>query len=236
MQQPPYQQPGEWPTQPPEQPQQPIQQPNYPPPPQPPGYQPNQPGSTAQPPMQPPGSTAQQPGAQYQQTGAPSQGNWITLSALRNRSLVDRSAGTVLGTVHDVLLNPQMDRIEAFTTKGSFLRSGTHVPFRSSTIGADAITYQPGSLEGQDTSWLDTLPQASNILNVPALSENGQALGKVADLRFDQNTGQLVGIEIAPERTGLFSHRGSEQLLPAEGIARIGPDAVIARAGRLQNL
>lgn len=236
MQQPPYQPPDEWPIQPPDQ-QQPIQQPGFPPPPQPPPlYQPGQPDIAAHPSAQQPGAQPPQPET-VPQPGRPSpRGGWITFSALRKRPLVDRTAGTALGEVHDVLLNLQMDRMEAFTTKGGFLHGGTYVPFGSSTIGADAITYQPGSLAGQDTAWLDTLPKASSILGAPVLSESGQALGKVADLRFDQSNGQLTGIQIAPERTSLLARRGKERLLPASGIARIGPDAVIARPEHLLDL
>ncbi len=231
MQQPPYQPPNEWPIQP----QQPSQQPSFPPPPPPP-YQPGQPDMAAQPPIQQPDMQPPQPETAPQPTGPSPRGGWITFSALRKRPLVDRTAGTALGEVHDILLNLQMDRIEAFTTKGGFLRGSTYVPFGGSTIGTDAITYQPGSLSGQDTAWLDTLPKASNILGAPVLSENGQALGKVADLRFDQSSGQLTGIEIAPERTGLLARRSKERLLPASGIARIGPDAVIARPEHLLDL
>ena len=72
--------------------------------------------------------------------------------------------------MHDLLLSLQLDRIEAFTTKGSLLHGGSFVPFSSGTIGKDAITYHPGSFAGKDTAWLDNLPKASRLLGVPVLS------------------------------------------------------------------
>jgi uncharacterized protein YrrD len=188
------------------------------------------------PPPQPPpaSSAAPQPPPTSQ---APGGGQWVTFAQLRNHPLVNISEGREIGRVADVLLDEQRRVIQAFATKKSFLRGPTYVPAVKASIGVDAITFQPGALEGQDTSWLDNLPRASALMGMRVLSQGGQVLGSVENIRFQQDNGMLLAFEIIPEQTGI-THRLSRgrRLLPATSIISYGPDAIIARDAILAEL
>jgi uncharacterized protein YrrD len=161
----------------------------------------------------------------------------VTLSQLRNHPLVNINEGREIGQVAEVLLDDQRRMIQAFATKKRLLRGPTYVPAIKATIGADAITFQPGALEGQDTAWLDDLPSASALLGARILSQSGQMLGSVEELRFQQDTGLLLAFEISPEHVGLVHrlNRG-RLLLPAASIISYGPDAIMTSETSLAEL
>ena len=164
-------------------------------------------------------------------------GNWVTFSRLRGHPLIDISAGKTIGTVDDLLLNQQRQAIQAYLTKGSLFHKSNLVPAMLAKIGADAVTFQPGALAGQDTSWLETLPRASHIMGMRVLSNSGQLLGKVEELRIDPESATLAALELAPEQTGI-PHRlgGARRLLTANSIISYGPDTIIALEGGLSEL
>ncbi len=205
---------------------QPFPQPAPPPPPPPlPDAAPAQPPISYQAAAQPPSY----------QTAVP--GQWVTFSQLRNHPLVNINEGREIGRVADVLLDEQRRVIQAFATKKGILRGPLYVPNIKAAIGVDAITFQPGALEGQDTSWLDKLPRASELLGARVLSQSGQVLGHVDNIRFQQNNGLLLALEINPERTGIMHRlRRGRRLLPASSIISYGPDAIIARDSVLPEL
>lgn len=187
------------------------------------------------PPPQPPSSiSVPQPAAPTPAAGG---AQWVTFAQLRNHPLVNINEGREIGRVADVLLDQQRQRIQAFTTKKGLLRGSTYVPSATANIGADAIIFQPGTLEGQDTSWLDDLPHASELIGARVLSQNGQVLGSVEDIRFQQDTGTLLAFEIAPAQAGAMHRLGrGRRLLPASSIISYGPDAIIARDTSITDL
>ncbi len=200
----------------------------------------------AQPPPPPGAPFAQQPapGAPFAQPpqapapgAAPGRGNWVSFTRLRGHPLIDISEGKTIGAVHDLLFDQQHRAIQAFATKGKFLRGTTLVPAARATIGADAVTFQPGALAGQDTSWLDELPKASNLIGMRVHSDTGQLLGTVDDLRIDRESATLAALELVPEQTGIPHRLGSaRRLLAANNIISYGPDTIIAMEAGISEL
>lgn len=167
----------------------------------------------------------------------PGRANWVAFSRLRGHPLIDISEGKTIGTVHDVLFDQQRRAIQAFATKGKFLRGTTLVPAAKATIGADAVTFQPGALAGQDTSWLDALPKASNLIGMRVHSNTGQLLGTVDDLRIDPENATLAALELVPEQTGIPHRLGSaRRLLTANSVMSYGPDTIIAMEAGISEL
>lgn len=233
---PPYSEPTQPVSQPPAgppesaypQPPQPV-----PPPPQPPAAPPYQeqqqaPTQVAGTPFTPAPQPPQQP---------PGRGNWVTFSRLRGHPLIDISAGKTIGAVDDLLFDQQRRTIQAFITKGSLFHKSSLVPAMQARIGVDAVTFQPGALAGQDTSWLEALPKASHLIGLRVLSNSGQLLGAVEELRIDPESATLVALELAPEQTGI-PHRlgGARRLLTANSVISYGPDTIIAMEGGLSEL
>jgi uncharacterized protein YrrD len=161
----------------------------------------------------------------------------VTFSKLRGHPLIDITEGKNIGTVHDVLLDQQRRSIQAFATKGSLLHGPTYVPAMKASLGVDAVTFQPGALAGQDTSWLDKLPKASDLIGMKVHSNTGQLLGTVEDLRIDPERALLVAFELSPEQTGILHRLGSRRrLLPAQSVISYGPDTIIAAEGATSDL
>jgi sporulation protein YlmC with PRC-barrel domain len=192
--------------------------------------QPPQPQQQATP--QPAGTPQAQP-SQPASQGAPSgRGNWVTLSQLRGHPLIDITEGKTIGSVYDVLLDQQRRTIQAFTTKGGLFHKSVLVPAMRATIGVDAVTFQPGALAGQDTSWLEDLPKASDLVGIRVLSNTGQLLGTVEEVRLDPESGSLTALEMAPEQTGIAHRLGSaRRLVAASSVISFGPDTIIVREG-----
>ena len=188
----------------------------------------------AQVPMYSPGDTRVQAGQTAQQRDMPVGANWIAFSQLRGHPLVDITQGKIIGKVDDVLFDEQRQVIQAFATKGHLLRGPTLVPAVKASIGLDAITFQPGALAGQDTSWLDRLPKASELLGIRILSDTGQFLGTVADVRIDPGNGTLAAFMVAPNQAGVSHRLGSgHRLLLATSVISYGPDTLIASEGAM---
>ena len=239
--QPPSEQAGNYPTQP-IQPREPMpQQPAYSPaPPVQPAPEPiiqtqMTPSTPPTQPLQPlptqvagaPRSAQPHPGPQQPTSSV--RANWVSFSQLRGHPLVDITEGREIGEVHDLLIDEQRRIIQAFATKGRLLHGPTFVPALKATIGPDAVTFQPGALAGQDTSWLDKLPRATDLIGMQVLTNTGQLLGTVDDLRLDPNSNSLAALELKPAHTGILHRLGSgRRLLPASGVISYGPDTIIA--------
>jgi uncharacterized protein YrrD len=191
-----------------------------------------------QPPTQVAGTPSMPPTPQpYQQYMPSARGNWVTFSKLRGHPLIDISTGKTIGEVDNLLLDQQRRGIQAFVTKGGLFHKASLVPAIQAKIGADAVTFQPGALAGQDTAWLEALPKASQILGMRVLSNSGQLLGSVVELRIDPDGTALAALELAPEQTGI-PHRlgGARRLLMATSVISYGPDTIIATQEGLSEL
>jgi sporulation protein YlmC with PRC-barrel domain len=184
-----------------------------------------------------PGSPSTQPAQPAPQNISPGRANWVTFSQLRGHPLVDIAEGRAIGTVDDLLFDEQRRVIQAFATKGGILRRSTLVPALKAKIGVDAVTFQPGTLAGQDTSWLDALPKATELVGMRVLSDTGKLLGSVEDLRIDPDNGTLAAFELKPEQTGIPHRLGTERrLLPGNSVISYGPDAIIAHENAISGL
>jgi uncharacterized protein YrrD len=190
---------------------------------------------STQPPQQPEQAPSQmpgqQPGSPYAQPGQVSgAGNWVTFSQLRGHPLIDTSKGQKVGDVQDILLDPQLQGIQAFSYKAGLFQRPNIIPAAQARIGVDAVTFQPGPQPEQDVSQMGQLPKASDTVGRRVFTDTGRLLGVVDDLRFDQNSHRLLGVELAPEGAAGRGQRigaAREQLLPTQSIINFGPDALI---------
>jgi sporulation protein YlmC with PRC-barrel domain len=181
-------------------------------------------------PIQQPGASPVPSTPRPQQASSSQRVSWVSFSQLIGHPLVDITEGRKIGEVRDVLLDEQRRVIQAFSTKGGLLRGPTYVPALKATIGADAVTFQPGTLAGQDTSWLDRLPKASEIIGMRVLTNTGKLIGTVDNLRLDPNNNTLLALEVKPEHTSTQHRLGSgRRLMPATGVISYGPDTIVAQ-------
>jgi sporulation protein YlmC with PRC-barrel domain len=164
------------------------------------------------------------------------QAPWATFSQLRGHPLIAITEGKKRGEVYDLLLDQQRRSIQAFATRGRLLHGPLLIPSSKATIGKDAVTFEPGALAGQDTSWLDALPKASALLGMRVLTNTGQFLGTVEDLRINTRDGVLIALELTPGQAGT-AHRidSRRQILPTTSVISYGPDAIVAMENALSD-
>lgn len=185
-------------------------------------------------PVYQPGENPLPPAPAPQQARPVQQVNWFSFSHLIGHPLIDVTEGRKIGEVRDLLLDEQRRSIQAFSTKGGLLHGPIYVPALKATIGVDAVTFQPGALGEQDTSWLDTLPKASRIIGMRVLTDTGKLIGTVDDLRLDPHNGTLLALELKPEHAGILHRLGSgRRLMPASGVISYGPDTIVAQENAL---
>lgn len=174
------------------------------------------------PPQQPPLQPAQPP---------PPRIHWFSFSQVRGHPVVDVSTGEKVGEIGDLLLDAQQRMVEMFTTKVGLLhlRGPEFIPAAHVTIGADAITFQPGRQGQHNQSELKRLPKVSDMIGVHVLTTTGSLLGTVDDVRFDQNTRKLLALEVKPVDASIERHvlGGGTLVVPLESVISLGENYMV---------
>jgi sporulation protein YlmC with PRC-barrel domain len=153
---------------------------------------------------------------------------WVTVSSLIGRPIVDLGSGAKIGSVHDVVLSADRRRIEAFTTRGRFLHGAAAFPARGAHIGADAVTIPAGAVQEFDTRRIAGLPLASTHSGMRLLTDTGRIVGTVKDMRLNPRTGEVTEYEVEPAHPGLLQRlRHEVGVLPVVAVQRHGTDALI---------
>ena len=171
------------------------------------------------------GEERQQPQEDRERTAST---QYVLLSALMNRPIIDLGNGRRVGSVESIVLDSHHQSVEAYATRGGFLRGTKAFPARGAHIGEDAITLPPGALDRFDMRSLRGLPIAHSVVGTRLLSEAGRVLGTIKDIRMDPRTADVLGYEVNPEDRSLldrFTHRTA--LLPVDAVQRRGTDAWI---------
>ncbi len=146
------------------------------------------------------------------------------------RNIVALSTGEKVETVHDVVFDHQANRVLALLVEeGGWFRSAKAIPFeRIRSIGEHAVMI--GSPEDVTTSrddarLADALESKTTLIGMTLLTTDGQNLGRIADVYFDEHSGAVVGYEATG---GLFADMSSGRaFVPAPSDVQIGADAAI---------
>lgn len=152
----------------------------------------------------------------------------VALASLTHMPIVDLGTGRRVGRVDDIILSADYRSVEAYASHSGFLRGTQAFPARGATLGPDAITLPPGTLDRFDKRSLRGLPLAGGLAGTRLLSDGGRVLGTVKDLRMDPRTAEVVGYEVTPEDRGLLDRlRHHTVLLPVAEVRQRGTDAWI---------
>ncbi|RJF71387.1 photosystem reaction center subunit H [Deinococcus cavernae] len=146
------------------------------------------------------------------------------------RNIVAISTGEKVDSVRDVVFDHQGNQVLAFLVdEGGWFRAAKAVPFeRVRSIGEHAIMIASAddvTSSRDDGRLADALESKTSLLGMTLLTTDGQNLGKIADVYFDENTGRVVGYEATG---GLFADLSSGRaFIPAPSDVQIGADAAI---------
>jgi uncharacterized protein YrrD len=150
------------------------------------------------------------------------------VSGLVGKSIVSADTGERIGTVSDVLLDPQALRVLGLVVAGGVLRSEQVLPYTDvQTLGTDVVLARSGSGVVDRKEWhqqaIETI-RTSTLQHMHVLTTSGRALGKIRDVVLD-DAGGVEAFEIAGSRlAGLLPTRST--LPQADGVT-IGADAVL---------
>ncbi|THF85865.1 photosystem reaction center subunit H [Deinococcus sp. KSM4-11] len=146
------------------------------------------------------------------------------------RPIVAVNNGEKVDTVHDVVFDHNANQVLALLVdEGGWFSAAKAVPFASiRSFGEDAIMI--GSADDVTTSredgqLKDALAAKHSLIGMKLLTSDGQDLGRIADVYFDEETGHVQGYEATG---GLFSDMSSGRtFVPAPEQVQIGEDAAI---------
>jgi uncharacterized protein YrrD len=138
--------------------------------------------------------------------------------------IISISDGTQIGTVKTLVINPEKGSIDFLTVEQEDVQlSLKAIPFKKVVgIGEFAVTVE----SSHDIIDLSEIPIANQLVNkqiriknTKAMTRKGQLLGEVTEFFVDEETGEIIGIEL---------HVGDRQaVLSSEFILTYGKDILV---------
>lgn len=154
-----------------------------------------------------------------------------------NRSIVAVSTGEKIDRVHDVIFDHQANQVLGLLVdEGGWFSAAKVVPFdRIRSVGEDAIMIGAAddvTTTREDGRLKEALNSKTSLIGLTLLTTDGQNLGRIADVFFDEHTGRVEGYEATG---GLFADLSSGRtFVPAPESVQIGADTAIVPIGVAQ--
>ncbi|QLG12214.1 PRC-barrel domain-containing protein [Deinococcus sp. D7000] len=146
------------------------------------------------------------------------------------RHIVAIDSGQRIDSVHDLIFDHQANEVLGLLVdEGGWFRAAKVVPFEMiRSIGEDAImidSAQHVTTTRDDDRLADVLDSKISLIGMTLLTTEGQDLGKIADVYFDEKTGRVEGYEATG---GVFSDLSNGRtFVPAPENVQIGEHAAI---------
>jgi uncharacterized protein YrrD len=139
--------------------------------------------------------------------------------------------GRRVHSVKDLVVSEDHDTIVALLVdEGGLLGTSTIVPIEAvHRFGPDAVMVQDSSAvipASADDRVAATLDRNVTLLGTPVVTTEGERVGQIGDMYFDEDTGEILGYEVSGGTLGDVM-RGTSWL-PLTAIEVVGPDAIIA--------
>jgi len=151
------------------------------------------------------------------------------------KDVLSLATGVRIHSVKDILIGAGNDQVVALLVdEGGLLGTSTVVPFEAvNSIGRDAVVIEQEEAvvaASSDPEVKAILNRTDKLLGKTVYTEDGQKMGSIADLYFDDASGRITGFEISGGTLGDLA-RGPSYLDTNE-IQIAGRDAVfISRSG-----
>ncbi|CAM3565730.1 PRC-barrel domain-containing protein [Deinococcus frigens] len=146
------------------------------------------------------------------------------------RHIVAIDSGERIDSVHDLIFDHQANEVLGLLVdEGGWFRAAKVVPFEMiRSIGEDAVMIASAehvTTTRQDDRLADVLDSKISLIGMTLLTTDGQDLGKIADVYFDEASGKVEGYEATG---GLFSDMSNGRtFVPAPENVQIGEHAAI---------
>ncbi|TDE85740.1 PRC-barrel domain-containing protein [Deinococcus sp. S9] len=152
---------------------------------------------------------------------------------LIRRPIVAIDSGERVETVHDLIFDHQANQVLGLLVdEGGWFRAARVVPFEAvRAFGEDAVMIDSATAvtsTREDGRLAEVLDSKVSLIGLTLLTTDGENLGKIADVYFDEQTGRVEGYEATG---GIFSDLSSGRtFVPAPESVQIGEDAAIVPA------
>ncbi|MPY66912.1 photosystem reaction center subunit H [Deinococcus sp. SDU3-2] len=149
---------------------------------------------------------------------------------LLGRNVVAINTGERIDSVRDLVFDHQANQVLGLLVdEGGWFRSARVVPFEAiRSVGEDAIMVDSAEAvtsTREDGRLAEVLDSNISLVGMTLLTTDGQNLGKIADVYFDETTGRVEGYDATG---GIFSDLTSGRtFVPAPEDVQIGQDAAI---------
>lgn len=146
------------------------------------------------------------------------------------QNIVAISTGERVETVQDIIFDHQANRVLGLLVdEGGWFRAAKVVPFdRIRSFGEHAImidTPQDVTSTREDGRLAEVLDSKVNLVGMALLTTDGQRLGRIADVYFNEETGAVEGYEATEGMFADLTH--GRTFVPAPEAVQIGKDAAI---------
>jgi uncharacterized protein YrrD len=149
-------------------------------------------------------------------------------SQMRDMAVVSIEDAEKIGTVHDLLVNPDGQRVVALQIKTAQGKEISIVPVDEiASIGRDAITIHDSRGIATEIAMEEATVHLSKLLGTKVLTHSGNLLGTVAEVEMDVSTFTITGYELS---TGAVSDviGNRKKLSSYEGV-HYGRDILMVR-------
>jgi uncharacterized protein YrrD len=154
----------------------------------------------------------------------------MATSLLKGTDVVDAATGKRLGRVHAVYLDPSRREVAGFTLRRGRVfwrtRPGLVDMAGVTTFGPSAVVVAGRTTFGASARDPERagLIALDDLTRRPVRLDDGTSLGRIAAVRFSQESRRLTGLEVDPDDRALC-----RLLIDADQIVRLGPNAVVVR-------
>ncbi|HET9851115.1 MAG TPA: PRC-barrel domain-containing protein [Candidatus Limnocylindrales bacterium] len=145
------------------------------------------------------------------------------------KEILSLAEGVKLEKVNDVVVDPEGRRMVALVvSEGGFMSGSRVIPMGAvSSFGKDAVVIASSSSiipASSDPELRDLVEREDKILGKTVYTTTGDEQGSIADIYFEESTGQVVGYEISGGMLGDAAKGRS--YLATEEITAIGDDVI----------
>ncbi|RJR25986.1 hypothetical protein C4578_00355 [Candidatus Microgenomates bacterium] len=148
--------------------------------------------------------------------------------------VISLDKGEEVGEINDIIYDPVSQRIKAFLLdEGGWFSEAKVIPFEGiEKIGEDAATINSSQKIEKASDVPDPYSSVSErnskIRKMNVVSENGNNIGKVSDVIFDEQSGEVIEYEIT--KGPIEDLKTGRNKISKEDISRVGQDDIIVKS------
>ncbi|MDQ3448917.1 MAG: PRC-barrel domain-containing protein, partial [Chloroflexota bacterium] len=145
------------------------------------------------------------------------------------KDVLSLADGIRIHSVKDLIIGEENDCVVALLVdEGGLLSGSTVVPIEAvHSFGKDAVVIADAGAVVAASSYPKVhaiIDRKDSLLGKKVVTTEGEELGKIGDMYFDETNGRILGLEVSGGTLGDLTKGAA--YLPIEDVQRAGPDVV----------